>query len=175
MFLEKIMVGTFHDHNTSISIGGQPICNLRFSDDIDLMGGSNGEFQDLTNRLVQRAIAYGMEVSTEKSKILTNSTNNISADISMNGRKLEETTSLKYPRATLCKNGTCATEVLVRIAPAMKVMARLNRIWRCNAFSFASKFKLCKSLVTSIFLYDCETWTLLADPEEKIQAFETRS
>ena len=31
-----------------------------------------------------------MEVTTEKRKIMTNSTNNISADISMNGQKLEE-------------------------------------------------------------------------------------
>ena len=44
------------------------------------MGGSNGELQDLANRLVDRATAYGMEVSTEKSKIMTNS-KNISADI----------------------------------------------------------------------------------------------
>ena len=44
------------------------------------MGGSNGELEDLTNRLVDRATAYGMEVSTEKSKVMTNTTNNISAD-----------------------------------------------------------------------------------------------
>ena len=79
LFLEKIMVGTFHDHNTSISIGGQPICNLQFADDIDFMGGSSSELQDLTNRLVDTARAYGMEVSTKNSKIMTNSTNNISA------------------------------------------------------------------------------------------------
>ena len=34
-----------------------------------------------TNRLIDRATAYGMEVSTEKSKIITNSMNNISADL----------------------------------------------------------------------------------------------
>ena len=33
--------------------------------------------------------------------------------------------------------------------------------------SFASKFKLYKSLVTSILLYGCETWTLLADCGKK--------
>ena len=38
-----------------------------------------------TNRLVGRARAYGMEVSTEKDKVMTKSTINISADISMNG------------------------------------------------------------------------------------------
>ena len=36
-----------------------------------------------------------MEVSTEKSEIMTNSTNNISVDISMNGQKLNAT-SFKY-------------------------------------------------------------------------------
>ena len=76
--------------------------------DIDLLGGSNGELQDLTNRLVDRAMAYGMEVSKEKSKIMTKGTNNISADISMKGQKLEEVTSFKYLEAILCKDGTCS-------------------------------------------------------------------
>ena len=30
------------------------------------------------------------------------------------------------------------------------------------------------SSITSILLYGCETWTLLADTEERIQAFETK-
>ena len=90
------MQETLHDHHTSTSIGGGPTCDLQFADDIDLMGGSNVELQDLTNRLVDRATAYGITVSTEKSKITTNGTNNISVDISMNGQKLQEMTSFKY-------------------------------------------------------------------------------
>ena len=86
LFLETIVQETFHDHHTSNSTGGRSICNLQFADDIDVMGGSNGELQDLTNRLVDRATAFGIEVSTEMSKIMTNSTNNISADVSMNGQ-----------------------------------------------------------------------------------------
>ena len=64
-------------------------------------------------------------------------------------------------------------EVRIRIASAM---AGLNRIWRCNTISFASNFKLYKSLVTCILLNGCETWTLLADFEKKkrIQAFKTK-
>ena len=60
------MQETLHDHHTFISIGGRPICNLRFADGIDVKGGSYGELQGLTNRLVNRATAYGMRVSTEK-------------------------------------------------------------------------------------------------------------
>ena len=65
------------------------------------MSGSDKELQDLTNRLVDRATAYEMEVSTEKSKIMTNSMNNISADISINGQKLEEVSSFKFLTAIL--------------------------------------------------------------------------
>ena len=54
----------------------------------------------------QRARAYGMEVSPEKSTIMTNSTNNIKADISMKGQKLELVTTFRYLGATLSKGGT---------------------------------------------------------------------
>ena len=51
-------------------------------------------------------------------------------------------------------------------------MARLNR--RQCTISFASKLQLYKSLVTSILLYGCQTWTLLDDSEKEILAFETQ-
>ena len=63
-------------------------------------------------------------------------------------------------------------EVHIRIASSMAEVARLKRIWRCNTIRFASKFKLYKSLVISIPLYGCETWTLLADSEKKDQGFQ---
>ena len=91
-----------------------------------------------------------MEVSTGTSKIMTNSTNNISADISMNGQTLEEVTSFKYLGVTLCKVGTCSAEVRIRIASAMTAMARLNRCWRCNVISFA---KQVQALQVSCCLY----------------------
>ena len=102
---------------------------------------------------------------------MTNRTKNISVNISMNGQMLG-VTSFEYLGATLCKAGTCSAEVRIRIASAMAAMARLNRIWRCNAISFASKFQL--YIVTSILLYGCETWTLLVDYERRTQAFEAK-
>ena len=122
------MQETLHDHHTFISIGGRRICNLRFANNISLNGGSNGKLQDLTNRLVDRATASGMEVITEESKIMINSMNNISADISMNGQKLEEMTSFKNLGATLCKDGTCSAKVCIRISSATATVTRLHCI-----------------------------------------------
>ena len=38
----------------------------------------------------------------------------------------------------------------------------------------ANRFRLYKPLVTSTLLYGCETWTLLADTERKMQDFEIK-
>ena len=93
------------------------------------MSGSDKELQDLTNRLVDRATAYGMEVSSKDSNIITNSMTNISADVSTNGQKLEEVTSFKYLGATLHEDGSWSAEIHIRIASAMAAVATLNRIW----------------------------------------------
>ena len=104
-----------------------------------------------------------MQVIPENSKNMVNRANDSSEVVGMNGQKLEEVTSFKYLGATLCKDFTCSAEVCIRTASAMAEMARLNRIWWRNTISFASKFKLYKSLVISILLYGCGTRTLLAD------------
>ena len=89
---------------------------------------------------------------------MTNSTNNICGDTSMDYQEFEEVTSFKYLDVTLCKDGICRAEVCMRIASAMTTMVRVNRIWWCNTISFTSKLKLYMPLVTSVLLYGCETW-----------------
>ena len=102
---------------------------------------------------------------------MANSTNNIGADISMGGQKLEEVNSFKYLEATLCKDDTCSADVRIRIASAM---ARLNRIWRCNTINFASKFKSTSLLSppssSTAVSYGLCSLTLT----KRIQAFENK-
>ncbi len=54
------------------------------------MVGSNQELQEMTNKLVERAGAYAMEISTEKSKVMVNSIKDTTSNIIMRGHKLEE-------------------------------------------------------------------------------------
>jgi hypothetical protein len=173
IYLEHIMKEALHNFHTSISIGGRPLCNLRFADDIDLMGGNEAELQELTTRLEKASGAVGMEVSSEKSKILVNSHSQQAAtNIMLNGRQLEEVESFKYLGSTLCKDGSSAKEIKARLGLASSAITRLNTIWNSSSISFPVKFKLYKSLVISILLYGCESWTLTADTERRIQAFE---
>ncbi|KAG1653282.1 Spatacsin [Nymphon striatum] len=51
-------------------IGGKRITNLRFADDIDLIGESEEELRELTTRLEHTTRTYCMEINGEKSKIM---------------------------------------------------------------------------------------------------------
>ena len=65
-------------------------------------------------------------------------------------------------------------ELLCRIAQATAALTRLKPIWIDKSISLSSKIRLKPSLVTSIFLYACESYTLTAEIQRRIQAMEMR-
>ena len=132
IYRERIMQETLENYNSTVSIGGRQISNLRFADDIDLMAGSNDDLQVLTDRLVTCASAYGMEVSAEKSKVMVNSRAKTHSTIKMNGVALENVEQFKYLGSTLTYDGTSNKEIKIRLAVAMAAMLRLNKIWKSN-------------------------------------------
>ena len=77
----------------------------------------------------------------------------------------------KYLGAVV-SDGDSKPEIL-SVAQAIAALKKLKPIWRDN-ISLGSKVKLMRSLVISIFLYACESWTLTAELEKRTQAFEMR-
>ena len=74
IFLERIMTDALEDHEGTVSIGGSTITNLRFADDIDGLVGEEKELANLVERLDKASTDYGMEISAEKTKLMTNNT-----------------------------------------------------------------------------------------------------
>ena len=95
-FLERITTDAFDDHEGTVSIGGRAITNLRFADDIDDLAVEEEELAKLVECLDKASTAYGMEISAEKTKLMTNTTSGINTEIKVNGQKLETVTSFKY-------------------------------------------------------------------------------
>ena len=77
IFLERIMTDALEDHVGTVSIGGRTIQNLRFADDIDGLAGDEQELADLVSCLDNTSASNGMEISGEKTKLMTNNTNGI--------------------------------------------------------------------------------------------------
>ena len=76
------------------AFGGRTITNLRFDDDIDGLAGEEEELAKLVERLDKASTSHGMEISAEKTKLMTNNTSGINTEIKVNGQKLETVTSL---------------------------------------------------------------------------------
>ncbi|KAK2165675.1 hypothetical protein NP493_1357g00027 [Ridgeia piscesae] len=104
---------------------------------------------------------------------MTNNTNGFSTDIRVNGEKLDCVNRFKYLGAIIADEGS-KPEILARIAQATAAIAKLKTIWNDRNLALSSKIRLMRSLVMSIFLYACESWTLTGDTERRIQAMEMR-
>ena len=71
IFLGRIMTDALEDYEGTVGIGGRTITNLRFADDIDGLAGEEEELANLAERLDKASTAYGMEISAEKTKLMT--------------------------------------------------------------------------------------------------------
>ena len=96
IYLERIITDAIEDLEDIVSIGGRTITNLRFADDIDGLAGEEEELAKLVERLDKICTAYGMEISAEKSKLMTNDNSRVNREIKVNGQKLQTVTSFKY-------------------------------------------------------------------------------
>ena len=114
-----------------------------------------------------------MDISAEKTKLMTNNTSGIITEIKVNGQKLETITSFKYPGSVITDEGS-KPEILSSTAQKTAALIWLKPVWLDKSISFSSKIRLIRSLVTSIFQYVCESWTLTAELQRRIQAMEIR-
>ena len=82
--------------------------------------------------------------------------------------------SLGFLGSILKRLGLSRREVLSRAAQTMAALARLKIIWKDKNIRIKHKIRLMRALVMTIFLYACETWTLTAELQRRIQSLEFR-
>ena len=82
------MTDALEYHECTVSIGGRTITSLRFADDIDGLTREEEDLAKLVQRLDKAFAAYGMEISAEKTKLMTNNTSFMNTKIKLNGQKL---------------------------------------------------------------------------------------
>ena len=67
------MTDASEDHDGTASIGGRTITNLHFADDSHglALAGEEEELTNLVEHLDKASTAYGMEISAEKTRLIT--------------------------------------------------------------------------------------------------------
>ena len=76
------------------------------SDDIDGLAVEEEELANLVERLDKASTACGMEISAEKTMLMTNNTSGMNTEIKVNGQKLETVTSFKYLGSVITDEGS---------------------------------------------------------------------
>ena len=114
----------------------------------------------LVERLYKASTAYDMEISAEKTK-QRQTTPESSAH-----RLMKMDRSFKYLGSVITEESS-KPEILSRIA-------KTTAVWNDRSISVSSSVRLMRSLVTCIFMYACESWTLTAELQRRIQVMEMK-
>ena len=132
------MTDALEDHEGTVSVGGRTITNLLFADCIDGVAGEDEEPAKLVECLDKASTAYGLEVSAEKTKLMTNNTSGINTEIKVNGQKLETVTSFKHQGSVITDEGH-KPEILSRIVQTTAALPWLKPVWNDRRSSLSSK------------------------------------
>ena len=121
--MERITTDTL-GHRGTVSSGGRTITIFCFADEIVGLAGEDEELINLTERLDK---AYGMKISGEKTKLMTNNTSGINTEIAVNGQKLETVTGFKFLDSVITDEGS-KVKILFSIAQTTAALTRLKPV-----------------------------------------------
>ena len=83
IFLKRIISDALEEHGRRISIWGRNITNLEFADDIDAQAEEEQELEALVESFDKTCKRYMMEISAEKTRLMTNSANGMLREINL--------------------------------------------------------------------------------------------
>ena len=95
--------------------------------------------------------------------------------ITIDGQALADVESFKYLGSTIASNLSFDAVIDASIAKATGVMARLvKRVWHNDQLTNHTKLDVYGACVISVLTYACETWTLYAHQERRLNSFHLR-
>ena len=83
IFLKWIISDALEEYGRRISIWGRNITNLEFSEDIDAQAEEEQELEALVESFDKTCKRYMMEISAEKTRLMTNSANGMLREINL--------------------------------------------------------------------------------------------
>ena len=173
IYAEVMMLEALEEiEEEGIVVGGQRVCDIRFADDQGMVSGTEGGLQKMMDNLNNTAKKYNMKINVQKTKTMVVRWNGEGVvNIKIDGKRIEQVSSFKYLGSVISEDGRCLLDVKTRIALA-KVAFNKRKDLLSKGLSKKLKKRMVKVLIWPVVMYGCETWTLLQDEIDKLQALE---
>ena len=149
-----------------VKIAGRNINNLRYADDITLMGE---ELKSLLMKVKEDSEKAGLKLNFQKTKIVASSP---ITSWQIDGEIVETATDFIFLGSKITADSDCSHEIKRRILLGRKVMTNLDSILKTRDITFSTKVHLVKAMVFPVVMYGCESWIIKKAEHQKIDAFE---
>ena len=114
---------------------------------------------------------YGMKVNINKTKIMIIGRKPMKIHMRMKDESIEQVDSFKYLGCNINSNMNCCQGIKQRIAMTKETFNRKRSIF-CGPLKNELRKRPVKCFVWSVTLYVAETWTLLLNEQNRLEAFE---
>ncbi|KAI8422947.1 hypothetical protein MSG28_014050 [Choristoneura fumiferana] len=151
--------------NYGININGSRLNHLRFADDIVLLEEDPNKLEHLLKTLAEGSRDVGLEMNTNKTKLMTNSSE---VNIEVNGNMLEYVKEYTYLGQIISPEDSMSKEINKRIACGWRKYWSLKEIMKNKNIGMHIKKKTFNTCILPCMTYGCETWALTDRQREKL-------
>src|SRR6266516_806127 len=172
IYAEVMMIEALEDMNEGVKVEGQLISDVRFADDQGMVASTGSGLQRQMNKLNDTAKNFGMKINVQKTKTKVVSWNGGGVvNITIDGQRREQVKSFKCLGSVITEDGRSHNDVQIRIAMEKDAFNKRKELLT-KRLSMGLKKRMVKVVVWPVVLYGCETWTLLQDEINRLQALE---
>lgn len=172
IYAEMMMKEAMDGIEEGVRVGGEWMKDVRFADDQAMIASTEVGLQRMMKEMVSTAEGYNMKLNVKKTKtMLVAKKNGGKLNIVIDGQLVEQVSRFKYLGAMITEDGRSELEVKVRIGMAKTAFNQRRELLTRN-MSRKVKKKIIKTVVWSVALYGCETWTLRKDELRRLEALE---
>ena len=149
-----------------IKITSRNINNLRYADDITLMGESVEPF---LMKVKEESKKAGLKLNIQKTKIMASGP---ITSRQIDGETMETVRDFIFLDSKITVDGDCSDEIKRHLLLGRKVMTNLDSLLKNRDITLPTKVHLVKAMVFPVAVYRCESWTIKKAECQRIDAFE---
>jgi sorting nexin-29 len=150
---------------------------LAYADDVNLLGDNIDTIQENTETLIDAIKEVGLEINVDKTKyILLSRHQNVgqNREIKIANRSFGNVSQFKYLGTTVTNRSLIQEEIRRRLNSGNACYHSVQSLLSSCLLSKNLKIRICKTIILSVVLYGCETWSVTLREEHRLRVFENR-